>query len=73
MPYLTHLKPAVDFVNKGCSCICKDRAYGNGGGCAIFIREGIKYRQFMRVQKLEVIVIQEWAKDGTMKLRFFGT
>lgn len=62
----TWLKPALDSVLKGYSCIRKDRSRGSGGRCAVFIRRGVKHRQLMMAQKFEVIVVEVWTKEGSL-------
>lgn len=59
----TRLKPNSDFIIKGSTSTRKDRDNGNGGGCAIFMKEGINYRQLTRERDLEVVVSEVWYYD----------
>ncbi len=64
----TWIKPTLDFVIEGYSCIHKDRPCGSGGGCATFIRPAVIYKQLTTVQDLDIIAIEVWTKEGTMKI-----
>ncbi|MCI4382155.1 hypothetical protein PGIGA_G00260520 [Pangasianodon gigas] len=64
----TWLKPNLDFVIHGYSSIRKDRDSGNGGGCAVFIKEGINHSRVQTTQDLELIVVEIWTKEGNVKI-----
>lgn len=40
---------------------------GSGGGCIIFVKQGVQYRVLKRGKDWEMIVIEIWTKDGVMK------
>ena len=64
----TWLKPALDFVISGYNSIRRDRAEGNGGGCIIFVKQGMQYRVLEKGKHCEMIVIEVWTKDGVVKI-----
>lgn len=58
----TWLKQALDF--KGYNSICRDRVEGNGGGCIIFVKQGIQYKLLGNGTQIEYIIIEVWVREG---------
>ncbi len=52
----TWLKPVLDFSIKGYDSVHRDREEYIGGGCIIFVKQGIQYKVLGRGKKLEFIV-----------------
>ncbi len=64
----TWLKPVLDFSTKGYDSVRRDREEDIGGGCIIFVKQGIQYKVLGRGQKLEFIVIEVLKKKGNVKI-----
>ena len=64
----TWLKGVLDFVLKGYTSLRRDRQGGNGGGCAIFVKEGLQIRELKRGDEWEFIAIEIWSKEGSIKV-----
>lgn len=62
----TWLKQSLDFVIKGYISIRRDRVEGNDGGCAIFVKRGLQFREVKKGGDLEYIVIEIWTNSGSM-------
>lgn len=53
---------------RGYDSIRRDRTEGNGGGCIIFVKQGMQYRVLEKGKECEMIVIEVWTKDGVVKI-----
>ena len=42
----------------GYDSICSDRGEGSGGGCVIFIKQGLQYRLLAKGTELEIFVVE---------------
>lgn len=42
----TWLKPCLDVVIPGYTCLRKDRSSRTGGGCATFVKSGVQYKSW---------------------------
>ena len=68
----TWLKPALEFVIKGYNSIRRDRVGDNGGGgCIIFIKQGIQYKVLGKGTQLEYVIIEVWTREGTIRIANF--
>ena len=55
----TWLRPQLDFVIPGFSCIRHDRDNNqNGGGCATFLKDGVAYREVQSPDDIECIIVE---------------
>uniref|UniRef100_A0A3B5QAR3 Reverse transcriptase domain-containing protein n=1 Tax=Xiphophorus maculatus TaxID=8083 RepID=A0A3B5QAR3_XIPMA len=65
----TWLKTTLDFVIKGYNSVRRDRQEERGGGgCGIFIKQGIQYQVLGKGKELEYIVIEIWEQEGKFKI-----
>lgn len=48
--------------------IRRDRREGRGGGCVIFVKQGVQYRVVGEGTQLEYIVVETWTKTGSIKV-----
>ncbi len=55
-------------VIKGYDSVRRDRGEGSGGGCIIFIKQGIQYRVLGKGTELEYAIIEIWTREGNIKI-----
>lgn len=63
----TWLKASLDFVMPSFICLRKDRN-STGGGCAIFVKKGVQYKQVNITSGLECLAIEVWSTAGRFSL-----
>lgn len=64
----TWLKPALEFCIKGYDSIRRDREDSSGGGCIIFIKQGIHHKILGKGVRLEYLIIEVGAGEGNIKI-----
>lgn len=63
------LKPCLDFVVPGYESEQLDRAQDKaGGGCVIFIQEGVQYQTVSLKSQLECMVVRVWSTQGKINV-----
>lgn len=67
----TWLKPVLDFNIKGYDCVRRDREEDIGGGCIIFVKQGVQYNVIEKGKMLEFIVIEIFGGKGNVKILNF--
>lgn len=69
----TWLKTNLDFIIGGYSAIRQDRNDGQGGGCAIFIREVMSFSRltFKSSHDLEIVGVEVWINKRKMSVLNF--
>lgn len=60
----TWLKPCLDFVIPGYTCLRKDRSDRSGSGCATFVKSGIQYKVWEYDSSLECLIVEIWSSQG---------
>lgn len=64
----TWLKPSLDFIIQGYDSVRRDKGEGSGGGCVIFVKQGIQYRVIGKGTELKYVIIEIWTRGGNIKI-----
>lgn len=64
----TWFKPQLNFVLQGYQLIRKDRKNCNGGGVAIFIKQGVGYRNVEVSEDQEALMMEVWEGNQSIKI-----